>query len=110
MRVAAKTKTWCRQGRKRGPSAADFLKALLANGPMLVGKVEEQARQRGFSKDQLDRAKRKLEIISEKGGFNGRIQWGLDLGAARHPGRLPNLKRPTIFGRGLRGLGPFIGV
>jgi hypothetical protein len=44
---------------------------------MLVGKVEEQARQRGFSKDQLDRAKRKLGIISEKGGFNGGWTWAL---------------------------------
>jgi hypothetical protein len=55
-----------------------FLQDILLNGPVLAATVEERGKARGFSKDQLDRAKRKLEIVAFKESkMDGRWFWAL---------------------------------
>src|SRR5262249_44026093 len=47
-------------------SAVTFLRDVLSGGPVLVKTIEERATVRGFSKDQLDRAKKKMGVLSFK--------------------------------------------
>ena len=47
-------------------TAQDFLSAILANGPARQTLIVERGAERGFSYDQLDRAKRLLGIKSFK--------------------------------------------
>jgi DNA polymerase bacteriophage-type len=56
-----------------------FLFTILANGPVAVKLIEERAGAHGFSKDQLKRAKQKLEIVAfrERGKFDGGWFWAL---------------------------------
>jgi hypothetical protein len=56
-----------------------FLFTILANGPVAVKLIEERASAHGFSKHQLDRAKRKIGIgtFREKGKFDGGWFWAL---------------------------------
>ncbi len=64
----------------KDPSGATvFLLDILANGPAPIKILEERAAVRGFSKDQLDRAKRKLRIVAfkEKDVKDGRWFWAL---------------------------------
>ena len=78
--AAAPTKDKGRQG-----GAVGFLLDVLANGPVSVKTIEERADARGFSKDQLDRAKRKMcvEAIKEGGKIDGRWFWALPQHAAQ---------------------------
>ena len=50
----------------RPAAAQDFLSAILANGPARQTLIVERGAERGFSYDQLDRAKRLLGIKSFK--------------------------------------------
>jgi DNA polymerase len=43
-----------------------FLQDILLNGPVLVATIEERGSARGFSKEQLTRAKRKLQVVTFK--------------------------------------------
>jgi hypothetical protein len=56
-----------------------FLQDLLLNGPVLAATLEERGAARGFSKEQLTRAKRKLAVATFKEGnrFDGRWYWAL---------------------------------
>jgi hypothetical protein len=49
-----------------GGTAQDFLSAILANGPALQTLIVERGAERGFSDDQLRRAKRALGIRAFK--------------------------------------------
>jgi hypothetical protein len=58
--------------------AVGFLLDVLANGPVPVKTIEERAAARGCSKDQLDRAKRKMCVVTFKEGkLDGRWFWAL---------------------------------
>ena len=58
--------------------AVGFLLDVLANGPVPVKIIEERAAARGFSKDQLKRAKQKMCVVAFKEGLvDGRWIWAL---------------------------------
>jgi putative DNA primase/helicase len=56
-----------------------FLLDILTNGPMPAKLIEERAAARKFSKDQLDRGKKKVGIVAfkETGKFDGQWLWAL---------------------------------
>jgi DNA polymerase len=56
-----------------------FLLDILMNGPVPAKLIEERAAARNFSKDQLDRAKKKMRIAAfkETGKFDGQWLWAL---------------------------------
>jgi DNA polymerase bacteriophage-type len=54
-----------------------FLFTILTNGPVAVKLIEERAGAHGFSKDQLKRAKQKLEIVAFRVKFDGGWFWAL---------------------------------
>jgi len=60
-------------------SVVEFLLDILAGGPALKSLIDERAAKHGFSADQLDRAKKKMGIMSykEKGQFDGHWYWAL---------------------------------
>jgi DNA polymerase bacteriophage-type len=64
---------------KEASSVTMFLLDILANGPVPAKRIEERAAQRGFSKDQLDRAKKKMSIVAfkEPGVLDGQWIWAL---------------------------------
>lgn len=74
------------EGAGSGPNAieeaCDFLRAELADGPRPVRKVEAEAESAGIHKRTLERAKRKLGIISQKTAANGGWTWRLPPGTA----------------------------
>jgi hypothetical protein len=55
------------------------LKRQRSGGPQRVAVVEERAAAHGFSKDQLDRAKKKMGIVAfkEGGKLDGKWYWAL---------------------------------
>jgi hypothetical protein len=59
--------------------AVAFLLDVLANGPVPVKIIEERAAARGFSKDQLKRAKQKMCVgtFKEGGKLDGGWLWAL---------------------------------
>jgi hypothetical protein len=57
--------------------AADFLSDILEGGPMLNGEVERLATSRDIGQSALRRAKKKLNIVSEKSGFGDGWLWSL---------------------------------
>ena len=59
--------------------AAIFLADILASGPVLVKLIEERATEHGLSKDQLKRAKQKLDVAAfkEHGKLDGPWFWAL---------------------------------
>jgi DNA polymerase bacteriophage-type len=59
--------------------AAIFLADILANGPVLVKLIDERATEHGLSKDQLKRAKQKLDLAAfkEQGKLDGPWFWAL---------------------------------
>ena len=59
-----------RSGRERSNAVA-FLSAILANGPVLKSLIDQQAAAWNLSKDQLDRAKTKIGVMSFKTEFSG---------------------------------------
>lgn len=56
-------------------SAADFLRALLANGPVPAKQVKKDAAENGLSWKTMCRAKKELEIVSEKKGYAKDTEW-----------------------------------
>jgi putative DNA primase/helicase len=55
-----------------------FLMNTLANGPVLSAMIEEQGATRGFSKDQLERAKKKMGVVAfHEKKVGGRWFWAL---------------------------------
>ena len=61
--------------RRGAKEVQDWLRALLLAGPMDVKKIREEADKIGISKDQLDRAKQKLGVISRKIGMSDGFEW-----------------------------------
>jgi len=57
--------------------AEEFLNGYLEAGPMPADKVIEAAKANDISKRTLDRAKKDLGVIVEKGGYQGEWQWRL---------------------------------
>jgi putative DNA primase/helicase len=59
--------------------AVVYLLDILANGPVPVSIIEDRATARGFSKDQLKRAKQKMRVAAfkEAGKIDGRWFWSL---------------------------------
>jgi hypothetical protein len=72
--AAAMTKRQREQG-----GIVAFLLDMLAGGPQRASVIEERAAARGFSKDQLDRAKKKMGIAAfkEEGKLDGKWYWAL---------------------------------
>ena len=72
--AAASTKSKDQQG-----GAVVFLMDILTNGPVPVKTIEDRATARGFSKDQLKRAKQKMcvEAFKEEGKAHGGWLWAL---------------------------------
>jgi putative DNA primase/helicase len=65
---------------KAPPRAAkvdDFLRQLLADGPMLQTMVIEAGKAKGFTEGQIKRAKERLVIKSKKAGLMGGWSWSL---------------------------------
>jgi hypothetical protein len=59
-------------------NAARFLERLLANGPVPVSVVHEQAKKERISEPTIDRAKAKLRVKSKKIGFKpSQWEWSL---------------------------------
>ena len=56
-----------------------FLMNILADGPVAIKTIEDKALERRFSRDQLHRAKRKMNIVAfkEEGTLEGRWFWAL---------------------------------
>jgi hypothetical protein len=55
-----------------------FLQDILTSGPVLVSAIEERGTARGFSKDQLTRAKKKLGVVTfHEAKVQGRWFWAL---------------------------------
>ncbi len=62
--------------------AKDFLRTVLADGPVMANTVMEQARAAGIAERTLNRAKAALGVISEKQGSGREWWWRLPLKAA----------------------------
>ena len=65
--------------RKEQSGPVTFLQTILANGPVPTKIIEQRAAECGFSKDQLDRAKRKIGVktFKETGTMEGQWFWCL---------------------------------
>ena len=70
--IAATTPAKDRQG-----GVVTFVQDMLTNGPVLVTVVEERAAVRGFSWDQVKRAKSKMGVMSYKNGLADGWFWAL---------------------------------
>ena len=57
--------------------AADWLKTRLQEGEVNSTIIKEEGNAAGFNNDLLDRAKKKLGIITNKSGFGGKWSWRL---------------------------------
>jgi putative DNA primase/helicase len=57
--------------------AKEFLRDLLANGPVDAKEGEEAARANGISRSTLERARKELGVKPTKAGYQGRWQWTL---------------------------------
>ncbi|MEE4383695.1 MAG: AAA family ATPase [Pseudomonadales bacterium] len=57
--------------------AVDFLRELLASGPMNADDVKREARGAGISEKQLRTARSKLKVTTRKSGFSGGWRWAL---------------------------------
>jgi hypothetical protein len=66
-------------GSKKESDPAVFLQDMLTNGPVTINLIEQRGAVRGFSKDQLKRAKRKLGVVAfkEEGKLEGCWFWAL---------------------------------
>jgi AAA domain-containing protein len=71
----------------RAPTAPEFLTDFLAGGPQLQTAVVERGTERGFSLDQLKRAKNKMGVVSFREGFgeSGNWLWALPQHAPNQP-------------------------
>jgi hypothetical protein len=61
----------------RGAAVQKFLLQILAGGPVTAQTIEKRGTEEGFSKQQLDRAKKKLGIIAAKVSLKGGWEWRL---------------------------------
>lgn len=86
--------------------AADFLRGLLADGPMPAKRVYAEGREAGHSERAIRRAQKPLGIDPEKAGMRDGWQWRLPPKVAKKPedgqremlatfGNLGNLREPT---------------
>ena len=66
-----------KEGRRSLEDAVEFLRELLADGPVDAKDVAEAARKEGISKRTLDRAKDKLKVRSTKVDFEEGWEWQL---------------------------------
>jgi putative DNA primase/helicase len=57
--------------------ATDFLQDLLSDGPVQASEGLKRARQMGFSRKVIDRAREKLGVETKKSGFKGGWDWSL---------------------------------
>jgi hypothetical protein len=73
------TKPQDAEGRDALTEAVDFLKVMLANGPMPTKDVETEAKNMGIAVATLRRAKQQLRITPEKEGFAKEGRWVLRL-------------------------------
>jgi hypothetical protein len=71
---------------KDGGGVQVFLSTILANGPVAVKLIEERAGAHGFSKQQLDRAKKKIGIAAFREKFDGGWFWALPQHAPKDAG------------------------
>lgn len=77
--------------RSRGPEAKElvdameFLRQILANGPVRTSEVMSQARGQGFSERTLRRAKKKLGVVASRVERTGPWEWALPEGDATSP-------------------------
>src|SRR5262249_38086314 len=70
--LAAATPAKDKQG-----SAVTFLQDMLTNGPVPVEIIQKRADVRGFSWDQMKRARSKMGVVSYKGGLDEGWMWAL---------------------------------
>ena len=79
------------------PGAIRFLRQQLEAGSRAARDVTREASEAGYSKDQIQRAKRRLHVIVEKTSMDGGWRWRL-------PGRddRKGMKAATGFDRGVR--------
>ena len=63
-------------------TATDWLRELLADGPLPTTEIKSQASEAGFAWATLRRAKERLGIRPRKSGFDGGWTWGLPVGPA----------------------------
>ena len=57
--------------------AKDFLRQVLADGPVLVKEIQKQAKDAGVSMSTVRRAKRGMSVLSQKRGMDGGWEWAL---------------------------------
>lgn len=79
--------------RSEREGAMDFLREVLAGGPVAANEVKQQAKAADISGRTLFRAKKELGVKAEKTGFDGGWRWHLPPKAATSPpsGRVGNL-------------------
>jgi hypothetical protein len=72
---------------KSAPGAVTFLLDILANGPVAKTVIQERASQRGFTEDQLRRARAKAGVVTfkETGKKDGRWFWAKEEHAPANP-------------------------
>ena len=69
------------ESRKRGDAlcgAEAWLKQILVGGPVLVSKIEEEAKSAGLSWATVRRAKESLPVVTEKSSYLGGWQWRIE--------------------------------
>ena len=57
--------------------AKDFLRQVLADGPVLVKEIQKQAKEAGISMSTLGRAKKQMKVSPQKLGMTGGWVWAL---------------------------------
>jgi putative DNA primase/helicase len=73
--------------------AVEFLKKVLANGPVMSKKVFKDARESSVSERTLWRAKSKLKVKAGKEGFQTEWHWSLDTKSAKPPSNPAKLSK-----------------
>jgi hypothetical protein len=79
--------------------AEDWLRVLLANGPVKANDVYTAADAAGLSKDKAKRAKKRIRAVAAKAGMDGPWYWAL----AEHEGDLDDLTEGST--KGAKGVG-----
>ena len=73
-------------------SAAEFLRELLAGGTMPAKQVKTDAIEAGYSWRTVRRAADELEVIREKGGYQGAWYWSLSAKGVQEKAKVSNKK------------------
>jgi hypothetical protein len=76
---------------KKLQQAVEFLRRMLAQGPLPSQQAWGQARKAGFSKRTFDRARKVLRVQATRSGYGGRGWWVLNL----PPGKAPPSPEPV---------------